>query len=46
MVESVEQSVHEKTTHSSLSTIARRLALKSQYNMSIAHFEAAGIFCH
>jgi len=40
MVESAEQSVHEKTTHSSLSAIARLLALKSQYNMSIAHFEA------
>jgi len=38
MVESAEQSVHEKTTHSSLSAIARLLALKSQYNMSIAHF--------
>jgi len=46
MVESAEQSVHEKTTHSSLSAIACLLALKSQYNMSIAHFEDAEIFCH
>jgi hypothetical protein len=40
MVESADQSVHENTTHSSLSAIAHLLALKSQYNMSIAHFEA------
>ncbi|XP_062217722.1 uncharacterized protein LOC133917925 [Phragmites australis] len=40
MVASADQSVHENTTHSSLSAVARLLALKSQYNMSIAHFEA------
>ena len=40
MVASADQPVHESTTHSSLSAVARLLALKSQYNMSIAHFEA------
>ena len=40
MVESADQLVHESTTHSSLSGMARLLALKAQYNMSIAHFEA------
>jgi len=40
MVDSADQPVHENTTHSSLSAVARLLALKSQYNMSIAHFEA------
>jgi hypothetical protein len=39
MVASADQPVHENTTHSSLSTVARLLALKSQYNMSAAHFE-------
>lgn len=40
MVSSVDQPVHESTTHTTLSAVARLLALKSQYNMSIAHFEA------
>jgi hypothetical protein len=40
MVESADQLVHESTTHSSLSGMARLLALKAEYNMSIAHFEA------
>jgi len=40
MVASASEPVHETTTHSSLSAVARLLALKSQYNMSIAHFEA------
>ena len=40
MVASADEPVHENTTHSSLSAIARLLALKSQYNMSVAHFEA------
>ena len=40
MVESADQSVHENTTHASLSAKACLLALKSQYNMSLAHFEA------
>jgi len=40
MVENVDQLVHENTSHSSLSGMARLLAMKAQYNMSIAHFEA------
>jgi len=40
MVASADQLVHEDTKHSSLSAVARLIALKSQYNMSIAHFEA------
>ena len=40
MVASADEPVHENTTHSSLSAIAWLLALKSQYNMSVAHFEA------
>lgn len=40
MVERADQPVHENTTHSYLSAVARLVALKSQYNMSIAHFEA------
>lgn len=40
MVENIDQLVHENTSHSSLSAIARLLALKAQYNMSIGHFEA------
>jgi hypothetical protein len=40
MVASADQPVHENTTHSSLSVVACLLALKSRYNMSIAHFEA------
>jgi len=40
MIDSANQPVHENTTHSSLSAVAHLLALKSQYNMSITHFEA------
>uniref|UniRef100_A0A0A9FE39 Uncharacterized protein n=1 Tax=Arundo donax TaxID=35708 RepID=A0A0A9FE39_ARUDO len=40
IIASADQSVHESTTHSSLSIVVRLLAMKSQYNMSIAHFEA------
>jgi len=40
MVKSADQLVHKSTTHSSLSGMARLLALKAQYNMSIAHFQA------
>jgi hypothetical protein len=40
MVASADESVHDNTTHSSLFVVAHLLALKSQYNMSIAHFEA------
>ena len=40
MVSSADQPVHESTTHTTLSAVARLLALKSHYNMSIAHFEA------
>jgi hypothetical protein len=40
MVASADQQVHENTTHTYLSAVARLLALKSQYNMSVAHFEA------
>ena len=40
MVASADQLVHEDTKHSSLSAVAHLIALKSQYNMSIAHFEA------
>jgi hypothetical protein len=39
MMQNVDQLVHENTSHSSLSTMARLLALKAQYNMSIGHFE-------
>lgn len=40
MVASADEPVHENTTHSHLSAIARLLALKSQYNMSIANYDA------
>ncbi|XP_040381108.1 uncharacterized protein LOC107304359 [Oryza brachyantha] len=39
MVDSANESVHENTMHSKLSAIARLLALKSEYNMSIAHYD-------
>ena len=39
MVSSADEIVHENTTHSRLSTIARLLAMKSQYNMSIAEYD-------
>ena len=39
MVSNADELVHEKTTHSQLSAIARLLAVKSRYNMSIAHFD-------
>jgi hypothetical protein len=40
MVASADQQVHENTAHTYLSAVAHLLALKSQYNMSVAHFEA------
>jgi hypothetical protein len=40
MVASADEPVHESTTHSCLSAIARLLAIKSQYNMSIANYDA------
>ncbi|XP_037451250.1 uncharacterized protein LOC119321825 isoform X3 [Triticum dicoccoides] len=39
MVSSADEIVHENTTHSRLSAVARLLALKSQYNMSIAEYD-------
>ena len=39
MVSSADELVHENTKHSRLSAVARLLAMKSQYNMSIAHFD-------
>ena len=38
MVNSADELVHENTLHSRLSAVARLLALKSEYNMSIAHY--------
>jgi hypothetical protein len=38
MVAGAYETVHERTTHSSLSAIARLLALKSMYNMSIGQY--------
>ena len=38
MVASADELVHEKTTHSRLSVVARLLAVKSRYNMSIAEY--------
>jgi len=38
MVASADELVHEKTTHSRLSAVARLLAVKSRYNMSIAEY--------
>ncbi|KAM0900966.1 hypothetical protein ACQ4PT_020280 [Festuca glaucescens] len=40
MVASADEPVHESTTHSCLSAIARLLAIKSQYNMSITNYDA------
>ena len=39
MVASADEKVHEKADHSSLSAVARLLAVKSMYNMSIAHYD-------
>lgn len=39
MVDGANESVHDNTMHTSLSAIARLLALKSEYNMSIAHYD-------
>jgi hypothetical protein len=39
MVSSADELVHDNTKHSRLSAVARLLAMKSQYNMSIAHFD-------
>ena len=39
MVANADELVHDKTTHSSLSTVARLLAVKSMYNMSIDHYD-------
>lgn len=38
MVASAYELVHEKTTHSCLSAVARLLAVKSRYNMQIAEY--------
>jgi hypothetical protein len=38
MVARADEMVHDTTTHSSLSAIARLLVLKSMYNMSIGHY--------
>jgi hypothetical protein len=38
MVASADELVHERTTHSRISAIARLLAVKSRYNMSIAEY--------
>jgi len=39
MVASADEKVHEKTLHSSLSAVARLLAIKSQYNLSVACYD-------
>ena len=39
MVASADELIHENTTHSCLSAVARLLAMKSQYNMSVAHYD-------
>lgn len=39
MVASADELVHENTTYSCLSAVARLLAMKSQYNMSIVHYD-------
>ena len=39
MVDSASELVHEKTTHSRLSAVARLLAIKSRHNMSIAEYD-------
>ena len=40
MVASADELVHDNTMHSSLSAVARLLALKSEFNMSIAHYDS------
>ena len=40
MVDSANEPAFDNSTHSALSATSRLLAQKSQYNMSIAHFEA------
>lgn len=39
MVATADQQVHDKTTHSTLSAIARLLSIKSQYNLSVACYD-------
>jgi len=39
MVVSADEQVHEQTLHSSLSAVARLLAIKSQYNLSVACYD-------
>ena len=39
MIDSAEQLVYGKTTHSTLSTTARLLSIKSQHNLSIACYD-------
>jgi hypothetical protein len=39
MANSARELVHEKTTHSRLSAVARLLAMKSRHNMSIAEYD-------
>jgi hypothetical protein len=39
MVVSAYEQVHEQTLHSSLSAVARLLAIKSQYNLSVACYD-------
>jgi hypothetical protein len=39
MVASADELVHDRTTHSTLSVVARLLAVKSWYNMSIAKYD-------
>ena len=39
MVVSADEKVHEQTLHSSLSVVARLLAIKSQYNLSVACYD-------
>jgi hypothetical protein len=39
MIDSAEQLVHDKTTHSTLSATARLLSIKAQHNLSIACYD-------
>jgi hypothetical protein len=39
MVASADELVHDRTTHSCLSAVARLMAVKSRYNMSIAEYD-------
>ncbi|KAM0921269.1 hypothetical protein ACQ4PT_007138 [Festuca glaucescens] len=39
MVDSANELVHDKTNHSNLSAISRLIAIKAQYNMSIANYD-------